>query len=313
MEDLTANLEAQFKNEIVRLTHYAQAVQSTATLFRNFYADVSNEGNRMIETSVQLEANQQRLTGSNILKVAGTIDIGLIAPISKFRQTLVSAKEEVRVRCEAKERYEHYMTKLAELKQEHDKTIAKGKAIAIKDIERLKRNEIKYEKSKAVFEAMNVRVIAVLQHLYSTRFMHLDPVFQTYVDLQHMLHEKLSKEANSVRALLQVALEKRPVSVALSSSSVPPLPDIAAIEASITSANGTLSSSSSSSNGGSGGGNHVKEGREGKWETLHEPASGEGLDGEGDGSTLVVSRGKYRSDGGDDDVDDDDIVPAPSR
>lgn len=288
LEDLTANLEAQFKNEIVRLTHYSQAVQSTASLFKSFYDDQNNL-DRMSGPAALLEANQLRLTGSNILKVAGTIDVGLIAPVVRFRQTLVAAKEEVKVRCEAKERYQHYQNKLTELRQEHEKTQSKGKIVAPKDIDRLKRNEIKHEKAKVVYEAMNVRVVAVLEHLNSTRFTHLDPVFQTYVDLQSMLHDRLSKEALTVRNALQAALEK-PVRAPMPASSVPPMPDIAAIENGVT----TVGASAAS-------GSLAAKPDEGKWERVVE------TDEQDPDITLVNRKGRS-----DTEADVDDIVP-PSR
>ncbi len=223
LEDLAANLESQFKNEVVRLTLYAQATQSTATLFKAFYDESLNQ-DRMTPVCLNLEANQSRFTTTNIHKVANAIDNGLVAPLIKFRGTLVAAKDEVKARCDAQKQYLHYKVKLAELRAEQERLLAKGKQVPAKEAERLVRNEGKFERAKAVYEALNTRVVALLEYLYSTRFIHLDPVFQSYVDLQFQLHQRLTNEAQQVRSTLQAALQK-PLREPLNPDTLPAYPN----------------------------------------------------------------------------------------
>jgi hypothetical protein len=107
-------------------------------------------------------------------------------------------------------RYDHYVAKLASLKAEHEATLRKGKQPTPKEIDRLKRNEAKYEEAKRNYEVLNEQVCAELRAMWEARFEVVDPIFTKIVATETLFLVTFSKELFTLSAdLKRVAIYKQ--------------------------------------------------------------------------------------------------------
>ncbi len=104
-------------------------------------------------------------------------DTHVLKPLMVWSEAINKAKARLELREQSRQKYDHYVRKLAQLKDEHDASVRKGKTPNPKDVDRLKRNELKYEESKRSYEVTNDQVMAEMKQMWETRFTTLDPIY----------------------------------------------------------------------------------------------------------------------------------------
>lgn len=208
LEDIVDRIRAHMFDYLESMKALCVSGHAVADDFKSFY---ERSPERLTTISIKYEMIQNGFRTDKIALLSRLLNQNVFLKMEEFKVELAGLRSKVGDREVARKRYDHYHSKIQDLRDSRTKAKAKGKELSVSDLDKLTRNERKYEDARLEYVAINRLVARALWNTWARRFQILDPIYAEVIKIKANFAQALSNQLQIVLAPLktQMTLELR--------------------------------------------------------------------------------------------------------
>ncbi len=216
-------LQSRVSETLKTMKAYCKASHESSELFKAFYEKNPERLNPIV---IRYESAHHNMATAKYEMLEKFMRDNVFSRCEAFDTVMKTLMKRIKDRLTAREKFDHYYSKLLKLKLERDLAIKRGKPLGPKEIERISRNEKKFEDAKIAYWAVHKTVAKEIWDQWRQRFSVMDPLFNEVVKTETLFLTAVSNQLNTIlpdlKKLILIAPADEPSEPPCMSARAPP-------------------------------------------------------------------------------------------
>jgi len=203
LEELVDRMGRHMREYVAGIRTMVVSGHAVSDDFKTFY---ERQPERLTSIATRYELIQQGFRTDKLALLERLVQQNVFLRMQEFKVELAGLRSKVGDREVARKRYDHYLAKITELREGRSKAKAKGKELSVSELDKLTRNEKKFEDARLEYVAINRLVARSLWVTWSRRFQILDPIYAEILKIKANFTQALSNQLQTIIPPLKVQM-----------------------------------------------------------------------------------------------------------